>query len=1004
MGNTVRKRDLSSSAPAAAKMPAKPAKTVKKKRGGKTATQMSALVAQSRPGPSQARLQPDQLPPAPDPEQHAFAHLRKTLREDFEAFLLNNVLLSVRFFENFDIEIKQLRNAPLSESEAHCNSELYRHERHCVWPDALQDHVAKRVAFRPKHGPNKNCTEALCSRRIIVVHSNVTAVDGSDSINGYNRPSTYKLAVESSKSQGYVRLRSINAPNKQRRMSYDVIDSGKSEEPIYAEHNDVLISERNDTRQTDIENHPPPLPPFPQSLPLEVEDETISESSASHDQSATLSPGEQVLQDLEKRIEGFPNASSDTKPEFSHVLPLLEVTETTKLRYQHVLGPQNPEQVSSEVENRTSTRRPSGTGQPLQYRLLPSINIKPAKSLSDLDHIGQKPNRTRLSPPSSESSGYKSISPHRSNPSSRGSESDYGYSTITELKTPRPVNTRRLGHMPEQTCGIPSECFIRVEVRTIQTGTYDDSDSESDGIYSKSHNPQQRSRKLYDEYYYLNSTMYMASFADIFVERISETLGFTAENVELAEMQGDKIYCDTVKSITEKIKMKVRMDITPSIHCKSWPVQALEWHLRNRVCILDRSQNLKYTWPTSEMITNVVRMGYHILPIGYTPTHGSNKESHIEWQIAFPEAENYLEQYLSHPQIFCYLFTLALQKNFLDPLVKSELKLLPAHIRSVLFWECEKNYAIWKEDRLGESLLRLLRAVYDCLKRRRLPDYFLKSHNKFESIPGRNLSKIQEKLHSIMENPVKYALIAARNLYYISKDQDTFYPKFDFEKLDEIISAENYAKLLNPLLAQPPKPQKIVPEEDTSEEEEDDEGYDLDRQWHKDAHRDIEAKKAARRITKAPKTVAETINVSIHPQKNDPMRSKLVLELFIPHFIEMANYSNKYRSHQQAIFYLKHAERLTRLLAEQPAANKTDIEMLMTQIKSAEQATRASERYSLKLLWPTTKPPNESSTDKSPTFARRRSTQEITIVDVHQKPKRVVSIELPNDVSESIDL
>lgn len=40
--------------------------------------------------------------PSVDLQDYNLNHLRKTFNEDFNAFLLNNLLLTVQFFKNFD--------------------------------------------------------------------------------------------------------------------------------------------------------------------------------------------------------------------------------------------------------------------------------------------------------------------------------------------------------------------------------------------------------------------------------------------------------------------------------------------------------------------------------------------------------------------------------------------------------------------------------------------------------------------------------------------------------------------------------------------------------------------------------------------------------------------------------------------------------------------------------------------------------------------------------------
>lgn len=41
-------------------------------------------------------------PKNPDPHEVAITRLRNTLNHDWETFLLNNILLSVQFFDNYE--------------------------------------------------------------------------------------------------------------------------------------------------------------------------------------------------------------------------------------------------------------------------------------------------------------------------------------------------------------------------------------------------------------------------------------------------------------------------------------------------------------------------------------------------------------------------------------------------------------------------------------------------------------------------------------------------------------------------------------------------------------------------------------------------------------------------------------------------------------------------------------------------------------------------------------
>jgi hypothetical protein len=52
--------------------------------------------------PQKKEQQPAVRPKNIDPEDAVLNRIRTTLSEDLETFLLNNILLSVQFFENFE--------------------------------------------------------------------------------------------------------------------------------------------------------------------------------------------------------------------------------------------------------------------------------------------------------------------------------------------------------------------------------------------------------------------------------------------------------------------------------------------------------------------------------------------------------------------------------------------------------------------------------------------------------------------------------------------------------------------------------------------------------------------------------------------------------------------------------------------------------------------------------------------------------------------------------------
>lgn len=60
----------------------------------------------------------------------------------------------------------------------------------------------------------------------------------------------------------------------------------------------------------------------------------------------------------------------------------------------------------------------------------------------------------------------------------------------------------------------------------------------------------------------------------------------------------------------------------------------------------------------------------------------------------------------------------------------------------------------------------------------------------------------------------------------------------------------------------------------------------------------------------------------------DTERRRLVFEFFIPHFIAMARYSEKFEAINQAVIYLEQAQRLCKLLLEEASAETTANEYL----------------------------------------------------------------------------
>nr|CAD7569796.1 unnamed protein product [Timema californicum] len=833
-----------------------------------------------------------------DPEVIALKMIRNSLRGDLDTFILNNLLLSVQFFENFDRTIAAVSSSSLSDPDIQRN--LAPHDRQCVLPDKLYEAVGQRVRFKPRHGLNKHYAETLAALRLHVVQDNVEMCDSLDethysSVDGPN----YFFATESTSKYGYVKLRcDASTISNKRRNTYEEIEDAEEPNTIYSE-------------PSNVENYV----------------ESFSNDIIMPEQSTQ--PGIAMMQELQEHIANNGNRSmflespSISAPNGGIITPKKKM-----------FGPSSPERAFGLMMTETE-RKLSGTLQSSPLAVKPgwrghNIKLPISRSIQRPDSESNNEQKRR-----SGSSGYKS----GSLPNSRGSESsDYGYTTITALRTQKKLKECQLGRIPANSSEIPNECFDKVMVKVLDSNN---------------------SRKeLFETRYYLNSDTFMCHFVDLFSDRLAHLLGFDDECVELATKSGAKIYCNKFNKIGH-FTVKDCYEVIPTIKCLSWPKDANEWIRRSRKSKVSQQEMIKFKWPTKRMVEKVQTMGCHVLPVGYIPARGDNRNRLIEWQLSFPEVEWFLETCLSHSQIRCYLFVMALYKSFLESF-DPELGLLPSHIRTLLFWQCEKHYNDWPEERLGETLKMFVNIIYSALQKKHIENYFIRSQNLLESVPSPSILKVQEKIFRIRENLVMHMLISVRNLTYLNDEGneiDNFYPVLDYQRLYDILTTKELLTLANPLLArtgisttnQADSGPKLI----SLDPEKEDEVMNLwigvkvsnpQQQFAEKVSRQIEAESVANKITAkmANSKSTESINVKIHINKGaDPLRRKLLLEMFIPHFIEMAKKSNQFRAAKQAQMYLQHASRLATLLGEDAGEEIASKKYLKT-IKHLQEASKGS--------------------------------------------------------------
>ncbi|XP_022916077.1 uncharacterized protein [Onthophagus taurus] len=163
-------------------------------------------------------------------DEKSIEQLRKDFNENFDMFLLNNILMSIMFYENFEDEILKAKTL-LTKPEQDLNDKLIReHSKQCVMPDTLYDKVNQRVHFKRKHGPKKDVAEPLVPMRMFIIHDKIEILKESEDLDHYSgidKP-THRVNVENSTHAGFVKLKLLYFPTLERCESYTSLNSGSS--------------------------------------------------------------------------------------------------------------------------------------------------------------------------------------------------------------------------------------------------------------------------------------------------------------------------------------------------------------------------------------------------------------------------------------------------------------------------------------------------------------------------------------------------------------------------------------------------------------------------------------------------------------------------------------------------------------------------------------------------------------------------------------------------------
>ncbi|KAG5900491.1 hypothetical protein JTB14_010902 [Gonioctena quinquepunctata] len=494
---------------------------------------------------------------------------------------------------------------------------------------------------------------------------------------------------------------------------------------------------------------------------------------------------------------------------------------------------------------------------------------------------------------------------------SNNSDSEfYEYTTITNLKTPKPLAIEK---EPERRETLPETCFTTRKIEKADADMPDKDEVGEDVEYSE--------EDLFDKVTYIDAKGFMRYFKNVqFPNSLGRALGFDATEIELAKSIPGKIFCN----LADEEDNPLPCEIIPSVAIP-WPAeQTFEFKMReDRPTITDTRTGTRYRWPTDEMIKEITSLSCVAIPKGYWRKKGQYTDATIEWEIAFPKAERYMEARMSNAQLRCFLFLLVLHKTYIEPRTKQH-GLLVEHIRCHMYWECEANYGDWPEHRLGYKLSKVIRNLSNRLAVAELPDYFIRRNNHFRNIPKMYLQVAQKVFHEVLQAPTMYFLRALRNIRYTS---GKFYSPLDFKDLYKTLNPNNRINIVKAIFI-PNFKQKRYANADT--------------QWKhlkelENRKRYIEQTMKQEQKEERRESV-DSIDLDwVCDKKFDIYKTRNILVQFIEIFIDLARDSSRLATKDQTLFFLKQAYYLTRILENTSIELAGDVREYLKTIKAQEE-------------------------------------------------------------------
>ncbi|XP_076285469.1 uncharacterized protein LOC143211565 [Lasioglossum baleicum] len=143
-------------------------------------------------------------------EDVELVRLRKMIQNNPESFVLNNLMMCVQFFRNYEEEIEEAKGKLVSPLESELNKRLPPQKR-VLLPDVLQERVEKNVKFTSARQTLRPTTEPLQPVRMFTVYDNVEIME-QNSLSHYSSMDDsvmYNIMLHTTQHEGYIQLQLI---------------------------------------------------------------------------------------------------------------------------------------------------------------------------------------------------------------------------------------------------------------------------------------------------------------------------------------------------------------------------------------------------------------------------------------------------------------------------------------------------------------------------------------------------------------------------------------------------------------------------------------------------------------------------------------------------------------------------------------------------------------------------------------------------------------------------